>query len=178
MNIDKLTKEQKRAYIAGLFDQGYTNKEIVQKTGIAAPTIIKYKKEYDEDQEAQDIADIIQYEESEQIRHTVDTEEVIENLEISEVAKDNLMQTLEDATEEVKGLMILNVTLQSAAIQIANKAAGLTNRYDVGSKDLERIAKTVCMLQEAFFNPNKTQVNILNQNMQNNDSDFSNFLRD
>lgn len=80
------------------------------------------------------------------------------------------------AIERVSGLQLLETATQACALSLVTRIQSLAMSIDYVS-DLDTLADSLCKIQAAFFNSNKTQVNIQN-NMTGPAQAYSAFLGD
>ncbi len=161
-NLKTNSKIDTKTKILALLEAGYHEKEIIQELKIKAPAIKKIQKEWDEKQNSQHIADLAAKNEVALLADSSILTDSIQCLILSDKEKELLMDQVTDLTEGLKGLSILSSTLQVAAIKITQ---GIINglKTDTTPQEIYQLSNALAKLNDTFFNPNNTSINILNQ---------------
>lgn len=167
--------------VIALLESGYHEKEIIELLKIKAPVIKKIKAEWEGVQNSQYIADLASKNEVAVLAGESILEDTIKVLKIPEELKEELMDQVTELTEGLKGLSILNSTLQVAAIKLTQTIINKAN-IDTTPQEILQLSGALAKLNDTFFNPNTTNINMLNQpgsetNITSNGA-FSKFMKD
>ena len=170
-----------KAKILGLLEAGYHEREIIEALKIKAPAIKKVKAEWDGLQNSQHIADLAAKNEVAILAGGSILEDTLKILKIPEDLKNELMDQVTELTEGLKGLSILNSTLQVAAIKLTQTIISQSN-MNTTAPEILALSSALAKLNDTFFNPNNTNINILNRDggetNVNGVSAFSQYMRD
>lgn len=166
--------------IIAMLEAGYNDKELVRELKVSAPIIKRYKKEWDEKKNSQHIADLAAKNEVAVLAEQSILSDSIDILALSKKDRETLLEQVTDLTEGLKGLSILNSVIQVAAIKVTQ---GIINGVNIRTTaaELLQLSSALAKMNDTFFNPNNTNINILNQdggNTQVNGAPFSQYMKD
>ncbi len=176
----KTKDENIKPKVIALLESGYHERDIVELMKVKAPTIKKIKKEWDEKQNNQHIANLAAKNEVAVLSGESVLQDTIEVLKLPEEMKQELMDQVDDLTEGLKGLSILNSTLQVAAIKLTQTIIKAAN-VEATAAEVLQLSGALAKLNDTFFNPNNTNINILNQEggeTNVNGGAFSQYMKD
>ncbi len=170
-----------KAKVLGLLEAGYHEKEIIELLKIKAPAIKKIKAEWDSLQNNQHIADLAAKNEVAVLAGENILADTIKILKLPDELKAELMEQVDELTEGLKGLSILNSTLQVAAIKLTQTIISQASMSNTGP-EIYSLASALAKINDTFFNPNNTNINILNreggETNINSESAFSKYMKD
>lgn len=170
------------AKILGLLEAGYNEKEIVELLKIKAPIIKKIKANWDSMENDQHIANLAARNEVAVLAGGSILEDTIKILKLPEELEKELMASVNELTEGLKGLSILNSTLQVAAIKLTQTIITQASMHTTTPQEVLQLSSALAKLNDTFFNPNNTSINILNkeggETRINGTNAFSQYMKD
>lgn len=147
-----------------LMMQGVSPAEIAERLNISRATVVRWNSEFKRHKDKGELDKLLNLTD-------LALHEAAERLDIAEV--DTVVL---EAKAKVGGLQLLDTTLQSTALNLANRINSFAMSA-AGTDELVDLVDALCKLQTAFFNSNKVQVNVQN-NIGGSGKPYGSFMGD
>lgn len=159
-------KNEEDYYAAvSLMMQGLQPADIADRLQVSRSTVVSWYSKFKAHKEAGTIDQMVNLSEL-AIREAVTT------LQMTEVDA-----IVAEAKAKVDGLTVLSTTIQSSATFMVNRITSLAASAN-GTDEIVALTEALCKLQNAFFNQNRTQVNVQNNFTTNDARPYGAFLGD
>ena len=139
--------------------------EIAERLGISRATVVRWNSEFKLYKEKGELDKLLNLTD-------LALHEAVERLDIEDVNS-----VIVEAKAKVNGLQLLDTTLQSTALNLANRINSFAMSA-AGTDELVDLVDALCRLQTAFFNSNKVQVNVQNNLNSGDGRPYGSFMGD
>jgi len=129
---------------------GSSAREIATELDIPYPKVLKLKREFEQAQLDGTIAKATEVDE-------------VELVTLADELKEQLPMSGELIEQGLEGYQTLDLKMQQAAGGLVDRITDMANRHGLEVAEFKMLTESLCRIQEAFFNKNVTNVNVLNQ---------------
>lgn len=183
--MTELEDESVKLEVLAKLKEGTKPQVLVQDFGISYSRVLKWRRELKEAEETGTVNKLLQIDKivlqrvADEVEKEIQQLNIVEDEPINEEIAVEIEGEVEKAVDSIKGLQLLDTSLQQAAILIIDKIKEKTIFVEE-TKDLYTLTEALAKLQNAFFNKPQTNVNILNNNNVSNDGlqKFRGLMRD
>lgn len=148
-------------------ENGQLPQQVADELGVSYSTVLRWRKEYESAKQNNVLDQLLDMDK-------LILASAVANIEAPLELKE---KALEDFGKKLDNLSLLRENTQSCAMYLVQQIKSHASRVEHIS-ELSELTTSLCAIQNAFFNQNKTQVNIQNNLGAPGESKYSSFLSD
>lgn len=158
-----------KTYYAALsrLDNGENPQEVADSLNVSYATVLRWYREYKAAREKGELDKLLDMDK-------LIIAETVAGIEAPAMLKE---EALANFTDKLNGLELLRESLNSAALYLVNRIKSRAGTIEHTSELIE-LTNGLCAIQNAFFNSNKTQVNVQNNYTQPGEQKYGAYLSD
>jgi len=155
----------------GKFKAGLTAREVSEELDVPYSKALKWKNQLREAENNGEVSSLVDVDEL--LIHRI-AEDTKQDLVALGADVDVVEGELETTIDKIDSYKLLSDKMNTTAIKLVDKISGMAS-LSLEAKELNLLVESLAKLQEAFFNKQQTNINILNQTSEVSNTSVSKF---